>query len=175
MRSGWQKRRGYDGVTEWGVPDREDMVRYTSLMRHTDVGLAVSSTTVLEWLLCDRPVVNFCFDPDDPSRPDPVSRWMVGFTHYRFVREGPGVAFTEGLQPALDWIDRCLREPSFHAEGRRQMRQQVLGWQDGRNAERVAREVLRVAGVNVPPPDPPPSDPALLLPPVACKRQEVLV
>lgn len=175
MRSGWQKRRAQDGVTEWGVPDREDMVRYTSLMRHTDVGLAISSTTVLEWLLCDRPVVNFCFDPDDPSRPDPVSRWMVGFTHYRFVREGPGAAFTEGLQPALDWIDRCLREPSFHAEGRRQMRQQVLGWQDGRNAERVAREVLRVAGVNVPPPDPPPSDPALLLPPVACKRQEVLV
>lgn len=175
MQSDWKKRRSADGVSQWGVPNREDMVRYTSLMRHTDIGLAISSTTVLEWLLCDRPVVNFCFDPDDPNRPDPVSCWMVGFTHYRFVREGPGVAFTEGLQPAVDAIDRYLQDPSLHASGRQAMRRQVLGWQDGHNAERVALEVLRLAGAECPPPAARPADPAQALPPLQYEHDGVLV
>jgi hypothetical protein len=178
MDCAWGKRRGYDGVTEWGAPNWEDMVHYSSLMRHTDVGLAISSTTVLEWLLCDRPVVNFCFDPNDPARPDPVSRWMVGFTHYRFVREGPGVAFTEGLEPAVCWIDRYLRDPSLHAVGRRQMRMEALGCQNGRNAERVAAEVLALAGCA----DAReglstrcPHDPAAALPPMPRSNEAVLI
>lgn len=174
MTSGWSRRKSCDGVSEWGVPDREDMVRYTSLMRHADVGMAISSTTVLEWLLCDRPVVNFCFDPDDPSRPDPVSRWMVGFTHYRFIREGPGVAFTEGLEAAVEAIDRYLKDPSLHAEGRASMRREALGCQDGRNAERIAREVLRMVKPSCTPLMKNLTDPALLLPPMPNEARMVL-
>lgn len=173
MESGWKLRHSCDGESKWGIPDHEDMVRYTSLMRHTDVGMAISSTTVLEWVLCDRPVVNFCFDPNDPTRPDPVSRWMVGFTHYGLVREGPGVAFTEGLEPAVEAIDRYLEDPSLHAEGRRAMRQQVLGWQDGNNADRAAREVLRVLKPSLPPSPARPDDPVLVLPPMPTAKEMV--
>jgi hypothetical protein len=165
-----------DGVNSWGIPDTEDMVRYTSLMRHTDVGLAISSTTVLEWLLCDRPVVNLCFNPDEPSEPDPASRWMVGFTHYRAIREGSGVSFTEGLMPALRAISRYLEDPLLHAAGRAQMRRELLGWQDGHSAEHVAGRVLELAGAirarALCPPDPP-VDPAALLPSAARTREAV--
>lgn len=178
MNAGWSIRNSYDGVNSWGIPDEEDMVRYTSLMRHTDVGLAISSTTVLEWLLCDRPVVNICFNPDEPAEPDPASRWMVGFTHYRAIREGPGVAFTEGLMPALRAITRYLDNPSLHAEGRQVMRQQLLGWQDGRSAEHVAGRVLELAGA---PgalalcPEAPPADPATLLQPLPNTTREAVL
>lgn len=178
MDAGWNVRQSCDGESCWGIPDHEDMVRYTSLMRHTDVGLAISSTTVLEWLLCDRPVVNLCFDPDNPSEPDPVTRWMVEFTHYRSIREGPGVAFTEGLMPALHWIHRYLENPTLHAEGRRTMRRELLGCQDGRSASHVAGRVLELAGV---PralelcPKQKPFDPAALLPEVPGQRGVLLV
>lgn len=176
MDAGWSVRRSYDGVTSWGIPDDEDMIRYTSLMRHTDVGLAISSTTVLEWLLCDRPVVNLCFNPAEPVEPDPASRWMVGFTHYRAIREGPGVAFTEGLMPALRAISRYLEDPSLDAEGRLRMRRELLGCQDGRAAEHVAGRVLELAGVpggrNLCPPAPP-ADPGALLPIPVEARQVV--
>jgi hypothetical protein len=177
MDAGWSIRRSYDGASSWGIPDEEDMIRYTSLMRHTDVGLAISSTTVLEWLLCDRPVVNICFNPDDPAEPDPASRWMVGFTHYRAIREGPGVTFTEGLTPAVCAISRYLDQPELHAAGRREMRRELLGWQDGRAAEHVAGRTLELAGataaVELCPPAPP-SDPAALLLPLPQSNLEVV-
>ncbi len=172
MRSDWIIRPGSTPGTKWGRANEVDQVRYTSLVRHTDVGLAISSTVVLEWLLCDRPVVSFCFDPDNPSRPDPTSRWMVEFTHYRFVREGPGVAFAEALQPTLVAIDRFLKDPSHLSEGRRRMRCEVTGYQDGHAAGRIAMEALnlsrqapfpqlrRLGAV----------DPASLLPPVSPLR-----
>ncbi|MGV3719932.1 MAG: hypothetical protein ACO1SX_03395 [Actinomycetota bacterium] len=176
MDAGWSVRKSYDGVSSWGIPDDEDMLRYTSLMRHTDVGLAISSTTVLEWLLCDRPVVNMCFNPDEPTEPDPASRWMVGFTHYRAIREGPGVAFTEGLMPALRAITRYLEDPLLHSEGRLTMRRELLGCQDGHAAEHVAGRALELAGAldarNLCPAAPP-ADPGALLPLPAESRQAV--
>lgn len=178
MDADWSVRQSCDGISAWGIPNHEDMVRYTSLMRHTDVGLAISSTTVLEWLLCDRPVVNLCFDPLNPAEPDPVTRWMVEFTHYRAIREGPGVAFTEGLMPALHWIHQYLENPSLHAEGRRQMRRELLGWQDGHSAHHVAGRVLEMMGA---PralelcPQSKPIDPAALLPALSDPRRVVLV
>ena len=135
----WDKR--------WFVPYIEDLHNYSSLLRHTILGINAASTVSLELMMHDKPVINIAFDPPGCDLPNPLrwARWY-SFEHYRPVAESGSVMIARSVKDLAKMIDRGLTNPLEQSEARRQFIQSMFnGTLDGLAGRRVAERLVDLA------------------------------
>jgi hypothetical protein len=126
------------------LPRRADVRRYGALMRHADLLLNQASTTSLDAMATDTPVVNIAFDLT-PTHADASIARVYGFTHYKRIVDSGAVRLAHSSDELFAMINDYLRDRSIDADRRAAARRDFLTYADGQAAERIASHVWGLA------------------------------
>lgn len=124
------------------LPTRADVAYYGSLMTHADVLINQASTTTLDALVTDTPVVNIAFDLA-PTHAETSIRRVYDFTHYRRIVDSQAVTLAHGPEQLFAELSKALTDPGAGRAYRAQALDQFVGASDGAAATRVARAIMR--------------------------------
>lgn len=128
----------------WVMPEFDDLALYTSLLRHTALGINAASTVSLELLMHDKPVINLGFDPPGSDlHPALGFRRHIDFDHYRPLAESGAVVVASSPEDMRLILHRGLTKPEEGSEKRRAFIREMFGdLVDGLAGERVAERLL---------------------------------
>jgi hypothetical protein len=129
---------------QWIMPLHDDLAIYTSLLRHTALGINPASTVSLELMMFGKPVINLAFEPPESNLPE-WSRFSrhVGYEHYRPVAASGGVMIARSLDELKRMILRGLAEPNADCEAQKRFLDSMFGdMLDGNAAKRVADQLI---------------------------------
>ena len=135
----WEKK--------WLLPLYNDLIFYTSLLRHCSLGINAASTVTLELMMLGKPVINLGFDPPGSNVPyfNRFSR-HVDYEHYKPVAYSGGVLLAKSLEDVPLMIHKGLSEPdSYHKEQAKFIDNFFGGTLDGKSSQRVAETLLALA------------------------------
>lgn len=135
---------------QWILPLHDDLALYTSLLRHTILGINPASTVTLELFMTGKPVINLAFEPPGSSLPY-WSRFArhIDYDHYRPVAASGGAMVARSLDDLKSMILRGLAQPEADRFAQQRFLQTFLGdTLDGKSGQRVAEELLRLAREN---------------------------
>ena len=120
-------------------PDFTRDLRDTLL--HSDVVLNTCSTTNLDAVAMDRPVVNIAFDLEPKGYYQSCRRYY-DFDHFRPIRESGATQIAESFDELVSLTERYLDSPELEGPQRARLRDMLCYKVDGRSAERVAHNLL---------------------------------
>lgn len=128
------------------TPRYEDLAVYSSLLRHTALGINAASTVTLELMALGKPAINLDFDPPGSDLP-----WSLGFErhirfdHYWPVATSGGVMVARSVDDMARMLRRGLTDPGADAEARRDFLKATFGGLLDSNAgNRVAEQLLAI-------------------------------
>jgi hypothetical protein len=135
---------GYCPGLRWW-PSRQEVTFAGNLLRHADVCVSPGSTMTVEAAIFDTPTVVPVFNPAIPDEYDRFfeENWLN--KHLRFLMQDDRVCLARSADEAVGGVRRALADRSWLAEGRRDVRERLLGPLDGRATERLAEVVVRSA------------------------------
>jgi len=129
------------------TPRYEDLAVYTSLLKHTALGINAASTVSLELMVFDKPIVNLDFDPPGSDLP-----WCLGygrhvrFDHFRPVAESGATMVARSADDMARILRRGLTDPTADASARRRFLGSMFGdLLDGGAGRRVAELLVDLA------------------------------
>ena len=120
------------------LPTHDDVRRYGALMVHADLLLNQASTTSLDAMATDTPVVNIAFDLK-PTHPDMSIARVYGFTHYKRIVETGAVRLAHTEAELFSLINAYLGDRAIDAERRRLACERFITFTDGRASERIVQ------------------------------------
>lgn len=128
--------------------------RLGALIKHCDVLVNAFSTTSLEAMLVDRPVVMVAPEAHlhggrRPFGPPPeFERRFAEYEHTRELVEGGAARVAHSMPELVAEVRRYLDEPQRDSHQRRQAAARECGPLDGRSGERVAEQLLSLIGAS---------------------------
>ncbi len=132
---------------EFQTPRFEDLAIYSSLLRHTALGINAASTVSLELMHFDKPTINLDFDPPGTDLP-----WCLGFgrhirfDHYWPVAQSGAVMVARSAGDMARMLHRGLSDPGADSPARRRFLDTTFnGLLDGKAGVRVAERLLAIA------------------------------
>ena len=137
---------GYCPGMRWW-PSREETVLAGNLLRHADVCISPGSTMTVEAAIFDTPTIVPTFNPLIPDEYDALFRRNWIGKHFRFLVAEETVAVANSQDELIYSLRRALKDRSWLSEGRRKIRETVLGPLDGRATERLARAAVSTASM----------------------------
>jgi CDP-glycerol glycerophosphotransferase (TagB/SpsB family) len=135
---------GEPGAAFECLPTHADVERYGALMAHADLLLNQASTTSLDAMATDVPVVNIAFDLV-PTHPDASIARIYGFTHYRRIVDSRAVRLATSADELFAMMNAYLRDRSLDADRRAEARRQFIAFSDGQAAFRIASRIWEIA------------------------------
>jgi hypothetical protein len=126
-------------------PSREEMFLAGNLLRHADVCISPGSTMSIETAIFDTPTIVPTFNPLVPEEYDRFFQQNWLNKHFRFLVEETTVALASSPDELIAAVRRALDDRNWLAEGRRKIRDHLLGPLDGRATERLARTAVQCA------------------------------
>jgi hypothetical protein len=126
------------------VPTTADVERYGGLMAYADVLINVASTTSLDAVATDTPTVSLAFDMVSTHPDRSVSR-LNEFTHYKPIVESRAVRVCHSQDDLFAVLNMYLADRDCDRDLRAAARRRFLTFDDGQNAERVARAIADLA------------------------------
>jgi hypothetical protein len=130
------------GTTFECLPTRRAVERQGLLYRVADVIVNTASTSSLDGIAADVPVVNIAFDAVAAPHPDLSVARFSNYTHYRPILESGAVRVARSWDELCSEINASLGARSRDAASRERARQQFLGFSDPAAFGRVARAIL---------------------------------
>ena len=135
---------GYSPGMRWW-PSQEEVILAGNLLRHADVCVSPGSTMAVEPAIFDTPVVVPVFNQFQPEAYGRFfgQHWLR--KHFQVLVEQQLLPFAFSAAEMRDAVCRALADRSWMSDGRRVIREEVLGPLDGRATERLARAAMRLA------------------------------
>jgi CDP-glycerol glycerophosphotransferase (TagB/SpsB family) len=125
------------------LPRPEDVLHYGALLQHADALVNVASTTSLDAIAVDCPVVNFAFDTV-PVVPQASIGNYYGYAHYKPIVDSGAVEVAYTSDELAEALRNALVNRSAGTEARAAARRHFLHFEDGHNYRRVADRVWQV-------------------------------
>ena len=134
---------GRNGTTNDGWnPTNNDMFTLAETLYYSNVVINIASTTTIDAIAFDTPVINVAFDGMCNHPPAKSCRRFYDFDHYKQIVASGGVRIAYTPQKLMHEITRYLEDPTLEHEGRAIIRKQQYGIADGRAGERIAAHIL---------------------------------
>jgi hypothetical protein len=134
------------GMRWW--PSREEAFLAGNLLRHADVCISPGSTMTVEAAIFDTPTIVPVFNPIMSEEYDQFfqQNWLK--KHFRFLVEEKTIGLASSPDELIAAVRRALADRTWLAEGRRTIREKLIGPLDGRATERLARAAVECAAQN---------------------------
>jgi hypothetical protein len=133
-----------DSGLQWALPD-DEMVWLASLLKHSDVCLAVGSTLAIDAALAGTPIVAIAFDGKRQLPYHQSVRRTYDYTHYEPVVRTGGTPLAESEEQMVALTNRYLADRELDQAGRARIVREQAWCVDGRSGERVAAAIARSA------------------------------
>ena len=130
------------------TPDRAEMVRLSSIIRHADVVVNISSTISLEAAVLDRPIINIGFNPTEPERFERNVLKGSFRRHYRYVLERDASIVVKSEEDLVRRIRDYFADPALKRAERRRLAEDISHRLDGKAARRLADAILETTGAH---------------------------
>lgn len=130
-----------DKLEGWSSTDNAK--NYCNILKHADVVMTTFSSVATDASLYDRPVVICSFDGYRKRPLWQSVRRHKNFTHFRNVMATGGVRVIEKKENLIPAIREYLDSPTKDHAGRKRLREDVFGFTDRRNAERIVKEIVK--------------------------------
>jgi hypothetical protein len=122
---------------------KEQIKRFTNIIRHADVVITSASTISLDASAFDRPIINVAFDgnhnlPFGRS----IKHWYIS-EYYKNVVRTDGVWMVDNKEELLNAVNSFLENPNLLTAGRAKLRDYFCHKIDGKSGERIAEAVLQ--------------------------------
>lgn len=124
------------------TPDEEEMVNYANLFVCTDVAVNVASSTTLDAVALDVPVINIAFDGYAQREFVESNARVFMYSHYEFIEQSRGARVARSADELIKYINRYLDNPKLDSEGRKKIVAEHCGPQDGKAGERIGKFIL---------------------------------
>jgi len=126
-------------------PSKEEVVLAGNLLRHADVCISPGSTMSVEAAIFDTPSIVPTFNPNmaEEYRHYFQRNWLN--KHFRILVDKHAAGLADSADTLIAMVRRALAEPAWLAEGRKFIRENLLGPLDGKATERLAEVVVRTA------------------------------
>jgi hypothetical protein len=140
-----------------------ESTRLGALIKHCDVLVNAFSTTSLEAMLVDRPVVMVAPRAHEhggrgPFAPPPeFERRFADYEHTRELVEDGAARVAHSMPDLVEEVGRYLADPQRDGPQRRRAAARECGPLDGRSGQRVAEHLLGLAGASPAPASPGPA------------------
>jgi hypothetical protein len=133
-----------DSGLQWALPD-DEMVWLASLLKHSDVCVAVGSTLAIDAALAGTPVVAIAFDGHRQLPYHQSVRRTYDYTHYEPVVRTGGTPLAESEEQLVALTNRYMADRELDREGRDRIVREQAWCVDGHSGERVASAIARAA------------------------------
>ena len=131
------------GMRWW--PSREEMLLAGNLLRHADVCISPGSTMTVEAAIFDTPTIVPTFNPIMSEEYNQYFKQNWLEKHFRFLVENDTLCLADTPNELMAAVQRALADPTWMAEGRKRIRDNLLGPLDGRATERLAHTAVNLA------------------------------
>lgn len=123
------------------TPTREETILAGNLMRHADVVISPGSSMVVEAAIFDTPVVVPIFNEYMPEVFEKYFQQTWISKHFGHIYRNNWVSIAKQPEEMISAINTALTNPDWYQDGRRQIRENILGPLDGKATERFASAI----------------------------------
>jgi hypothetical protein len=137
----------WDEVTY--TPSYNDLSIYSSLLRHTSLGINGASTITLELFMFGKPVINLGFDPEG-SNIDFLMRYErnILFDHYQPVSNSGGTSVAYSYDDIWKYMNDAFLEPQKHVQDQKRFLNEMFAdILDGKAGERIGKILLNIVNL----------------------------
>lgn len=128
---------------------RDEVVQVSSMLRHSNLVITPGSTMTIEAAVFDTPVIVPVFHLYQQEMCERYYRTRVFGRHFGRIQQRNLVPILYGPTETLEAINRCIEEPGWMSEQRKELVQDYCQFTDGRSTPRLADLVLRLASNGV--------------------------
>lgn len=137
--------------------DLDQLTDWVSTFRHADVVVNLSSTSAIDGMAFDRPIVNLDYDPSPGGRRTTLvheinARWE----HFAPVARSGAMAMAADPDALVDAVTKALAGDDGRSAERAEVLRTVVGPIDGRSGDRFAAAVRSFLDLPEPEPHPAP-------------------
>jgi hypothetical protein len=125
------------------IPSEAEVLHYGALMTHADVVVNIGSTTSLDAIAADTPVVNIAFDIER-TVPELSAARFYDYSHYKPIVESRAVTLAQDGDSFFAAVNAYLQDRNIDRELRSLARGAFLTFADGGNSARVAAAVTNL-------------------------------
>jgi hypothetical protein len=126
---------GYANMSRW------DIQKLASCLFHSRVHVSVASTMAIDGAIFDRPQVGPAYDDRPRRKFDKACRELYDHEHFLPITLSGGIEVAYNRDELVRAVRSGLEDPGRLKEQRKKLVREVCTYDDGRSAERVAREV----------------------------------
>lgn len=126
------------------IPSKSEVTTYGALMRYADVLINIASTTSLDALATDAPIVNIAFDVSETAVEASCGRFY-GYSHYVQIVDSAAVRLAHSEGELREILNTYLQDRSVDREARMAARDRFLTFADAGSADRVGAAIMRMA------------------------------
>lgn len=135
---------GYVPGLTW-TPTRDEVVLAGNLLRHSDVVVTPGSTMSIEPAIFDTPTLVSVFNEYMPEVFEEYFRRTWLDQHFGTLYKNDWVPIARDAASMTAAINRALSDRKWYREGRRHIRERILGPLDGNATTRFAQCIVRTA------------------------------
>jgi hypothetical protein len=136
--------RGYIPTLGYTM-SREEVFQVSNMLRHSDVVVTPGSTMTIEAALFDTPVIVPVFHLYQKEICERYYRTRVFGRHFGRIRQGNLVPIVYDASETLRAINRCIADPGWMSQQRKQLVEDYCQFTDGQSTRRLAELTLRLA------------------------------
>lgn len=123
--------------------DLNNTLIWINTFRHADVVVNLSSTVILDAIICGKPVVNLNFEMSGDERFDQfIKEINSSWTHLKEVWECEGIPQVSSFEQLKEAIIHALEYPEEGKESREVLLQKICGMQIGNSGAILANKIL---------------------------------
>ena len=130
------------GKDSWEF-DEQSLWLLSNTLAHADVVIVMYSTFFIEAAIFDKPLIAAAFDKEPRSYWHSARRFFE-WDHLRELGEFGGITYARSREELINAINLSFENPSHLHEGRRRMVETQCQYTDGKSAERLANELLKL-------------------------------
>jgi hypothetical protein len=128
------------------TPTRDEAILAGNLMRHANVVISPGSTMVVEAAIFDTPVVVPVFNEYMPEVFENYFRQTWLNQHFGRIYQNDWACVVKQPEQMISAINTALANPDWYQDGRRQIRENILGPLDGKATQRFADVIMKSIG-----------------------------
>ena len=122
---------------------KAEIARLVNSLRYADVVINIASSTTIDAVAFDRPVICVAFDGESKEPYwNSVARFYTDFTHYKLLTKTGGFKLAHSSVELIQYINDYLKNLALDREGRKKIFDDFIFKLDGHSAERLVNAVL---------------------------------
>ena len=132
------------------TPTRKDVVLYSNMLFHCDIGINIASTVSLELCMFNKPVINIGYNPPGMDIAPRDFAEYYQWEHYKPISDSGAVSIAWKEEEMKGYIIDSIEHPETKSDMRQKLIKIFFGpYLDGMAYKRISKKILELSGIEI--------------------------